>query len=239
MDWLRKLGRAVIRLPMRLKLVWLGVVVALSFTMYQGFSAFSRIQTMPFESPLVADVVHDESANVDVDAPDEFVSNAALEREEAIVGPHPSLQPALPEPTGAKPPTVFDELIIPVAVRGVVEPGWRRDEHTTYWYYETATWLHAPAGSPVVAAAPGVVTATVPAAGGGWNVRVEHDGGWDAVYGSVYELTVAPGNALSGHARLGTVMKGAAGESADIGTVSFAAFRDDEALDVLALLPDE
>lgn len=244
MHLFRKALRAFTALPRRSKLLWCGVFAVFLFTVYQSWTVFSRIGRTRFEQSLVSDLVVNEAGH----ATKSTSVVVAEELGEPVPGTragHPRISvdeeaPLLPQPeqpVRTKPTLGLTQIIVPAAVKEVVEPSWRRDDNTSYWYYDSATKFHVPGGSPVVAAAPGVVTATTPATGGGWDVTIRHVGEWEAIYGNVFQLAVAPDSAVSGHTVIGTAQRvNRIDPASDVAEVALTVYHNGELVPVLPLL---
>lgn len=221
----RRSGRPWQKLTTRVALV--GLFVGLFVSVYWGWSALSRLSGLqPGETLIVAPATQDAEGSSAPGAVDAAVPASDVRVE---VSPH---RPA--PPVNWRPAVGVEALIRPVAATGTAPPGWRRDGQTGHWYYEPAVQLHAPRGSIVQAALPGVVTAVEPTSGGGVKVTLQHDGGLVTVYENLYDVTVAVGNSVSGYARLGRLANIAAATEQD-SSMLFAVYREDDALDVFAL----
>lgn len=162
-------------------------------------------------------------------------------RGEPVLTVTPPPAPDVPEQPK---PFHFTHLVHPVADYNLIGPGWRRSAETAFWYYESAFVLQAPMGSAVVAAGPGIVTDVTPTVGsaGGWSVTIEHDDDFTTVYDNVFDVEVAPGNAVSAHTRLGQVrnrsLRDGLAPAGATPSISFAVVHEGEVVDSMALLSD-
>lgn len=120
---------------------------------------------------------------------------------------------------------LLDEIALPVAGSVGQPPGWRRHTAHGYWYFEPGVELVAEEPT-VYAVLPGRVITTARAAGGGFAVVIDHGDGLVTAYEPLAEVYVAAGQYVSARAPVG--------RAAD--TVVFAAFHDDEAVDVAPIL---
>lgn len=209
--------------------VGVAALAALIFIVFQSWTVLTRIGP-PSTGELVVSSGDDELQNI--------ASEHAVEP--GIEAPVAAASPARPaEPETDKPGTGGPETwASPVDYSELVPPGWRRSAEGGYWYYEYATVLRAEAGSTVVAAAPGVVAAAAPAAGGGWDIDILHDDEYVTRYGNVFQVTVAPGDAVSAYSPIGSVVapsrRDATGNEA-LPAVSFVAWRGGQVVDAFAL----
>src|SRR5690606_38504848 len=120
---------------------------------------------------------------------------------------------------------LLEEIALPVAGSVGQPPGWRRHTAHGYWYFEPGVELVAEEPT-VYAVLPGRVITTARAAGGGFAVVIDHGDGLVTAYAPLAEVYVAAGQYVSARAPVG--------RAAD--TVVFAAFHDDEAVDVAPIL---
>ena len=208
----------------------MGGFVGLAVIAYWSWSTLARVSRLPQgETLIVAPVEEDAGFAAAFNTDDEL--SAPLPRDVEI-----AVRPHKPAPPSAWRPTVgVETLIRPLAATRSEPPGWRRDEPTGHWYYEPALRLHAPAGSDVQAALPGVVVEVEPTSGGGLKVALQHEGGLRTVYENLYDVPVAVGNAVSGYARLGRLANAPAAADRDA-SLLFAVYQENDALDVASLL---
>lgn len=213
--------------------VGVATLAVLIFIVFQSWSVMTRLNEMPLGDVSVA---APEQSSVPDPLP-EVIAGGAESPSPVVTAPVP---PAPDPPEEDKPLIAPPDAtwVPPVEYAGMQPPGWRRDPHGAFWYYEAATMLEAAPGSPIVAAAPGVVAATMPAARGGWDVDVLHDNGYVTRYGNVFRLAVGPGEAVSAYSPLGVVGSSTGNDVAESGVQSvlpFTAWRAGEAVDAVAL----
>lgn len=139
-----------------------------------------------------------------------------------------------PKPERVKPAVGVESLVRPVSATATVPPGWRRDPVSGHWYYEFAVGFHAPPGSPVEAALPGVVT-EIRTVGSGMRVMLDHGSGLRTVYTNVHDVDVAVGDSVSTYTRLGRLTEVVSDRSTSDPSIMFTVYDDDDPLDVVAL----
>lgn len=84
--------------------------------------------------------------------------------------------------------------------------GWRHDPfQPVHWGYHWGIDIAAPAGTAVVASAPGVVRYAAVYAGFGGVIVIGHAGEWVTAYGHLDRMTVKPGQPVVQGAVIGTV----------------------------------
>ncbi|RJQ79287.1 M23 family metallopeptidase [Pseudonocardiaceae bacterium YIM PH 21723] len=89
----------------------------------------------------------------------------------------------------------------PIGSAGVVSSGFAARWGTFHWGLDFA----APLGTPILAAADGVVIDSGPASGFGYWVRVRHDDGTITVYGHMYSAYVSKGDRVKAGQQLAPV----------------------------------
>lgn len=84
--------------------------------------------------------------------------------------------------------------------------GWRADPlGRNVWQHHWGIDIAAPAGTPVVASAAGVVQYAGWYAGYGGTVYIDHGSGWSTVYGHLGTIAAAPGRRVAQGAVIGAV----------------------------------
>jgi murein DD-endopeptidase MepM/ murein hydrolase activator NlpD len=115
--------------------------------------------------------------------------------------------PTLPELPDFGLPQVGEQDMQPIGLRAV-QPvsGTLTSSFGQRWgTHHSGTDIAAPIGTPVLAAADGVVTAAGPATGFGLWVKVRHVDGTETVYGHVDTFSVTEGETVSAGQRIATV----------------------------------
>ncbi|MFM7312169.1 MAG: M23 family metallopeptidase [Cyanobium sp.] len=121
----------------------------------------------------------------------------------ALLSGAPATLRTTPDPAIAAPPP----LLYPLPERaGEQDPyGWRWSDRRQAWRMHAGTDLIAPAGTPVLAMAPGRVLLAEEINGYGLTVLLDHGGGWQSLYAHLHTSTVGPGERLRAGDTLGTV----------------------------------
>ena len=130
-----------------------------------------------------------------------------------------------------------ETLLWPVAGPVVAAHGWGRDATMEDWRFHTGIDVAAPDGEPVVAVAPGRVTAVRLDDAWGWVVEVEHAPGHVSRYANLARPDVAQGDAVGAGHRLGSVGASAALKAGQQPHLHFELLWGGQVVDPLTLLP--
>lgn len=181
------------------------------------------------QSPLEADMIHQEAQVATEDALDQAPDLA--ETTEPV--PETFQEPAAADPA-APPP---EELVWPVSGAEVQEFGWQYSDTMAEWRHHGGLDIAAAPGDPVRAVYGGTVTAVRLDPVWGWTVEVEHSPGYTSRYAGCERVLVEAG-AMVEQGQLIAYAGGPAGlEAGGDAHLHFELVWDGEKADPAALLP--